>query len=124
LRDGYILGLSGEIETQWRKFKSQTADLNRGDKSEDEGSEDEGSQYDNTDYNAEVREKRKQRDEKTKRTTKKIRTELSDLILPECGDKTVAPEAFRKLDANQKKLVADKVNRQTKKVPASYFVLS
>ncbi len=123
LRDGYILGLSGVIEAQWRKYKSQTADLNKEDKSGDDGSDDEGSQCDNTDYNAEVRQKRKERDGKTKRTTKNKRMELSDVILPESGYKTVAAEAFHKLDANQKQLVADKVNRQTKKVPAFYSLL-
>jgi hypothetical protein len=124
LRDGFVLGLSDVIEARWKKYKSQTADLNEDGKSEEEGSEDEGSQYDNTDFNAEVRQKRKDRDRKTKRITKKKRMELSDVILPESGDKTVAAEAFHKLDANQKQLVAHKVNRQTKKVTAFKSFLS
>jgi hypothetical protein len=36
----------------------------------------------------------------------------------------VAAEAFHKLDANQKQLVADKVNRKTKKVTAFKSFLS
>ncbi len=71
-----------------------------------------------------MRQKRKVRDGKTKRTTKKKRIELSDVILPESGDKTVVAEDFHKLDANQKQLVADKVNRQTKKVSAFYSFLT
>ena len=65
-----------------------------------------------------------ERAEKRKRTTKKKKKELSDVILPESGDKTVAAEAFHKLDANQKQLVADKVNRQTKKVSAFHSFFS
>jgi hypothetical protein len=123
LRDGYILGLSAEIEAQWRKYKAQTEDPNIDGKSGDEASEDEGSQYDNTDYNEEVRQKRKQRDGKTKRTAKKKQIALSEVVLPQSGDKTVVAEAFQNLDDNQKQLVADKVNRKTKKVQCSYFVL-
>jgi hypothetical protein len=42
--------------------------------------------------------------------------ELSGVILPQTGDKTVAGEAFSKLDDAQKKLVTEKVNKKTKQV--------
>lgn len=38
------------------------------------------------------------------------------MVLPQPGDKNVSAEAYDKLDGNQKKLVAAKVNRKTKKV--------
>jgi hypothetical protein len=122
-RDGYVLGLSNEITEQWKKYKALSSDSNIDDKSEYEGSEDEGSQYDNTDYNYEVRQKRKQRHAKTKRVAKKKKLALSDVVLPQSGDKTVAAEAFQNLDDNQKKLVAEKVNRKTRKVNCSYSVI-
>ncbi len=117
LRDGYLLGLSDEIEAQWTKYKALSSDSNIDDKRL------QGSQYDNTDYNEEVRQKRKQRHTKTKRVAKKKKLALSDVVLPQSGDKTVAAEAFQNLDDNQKKLVADKVNRKTQKVYCSYSLL-
>jgi hypothetical protein len=47
---------------------------------------------------------------------KRKQKELSAIVLPLPGDKTVAAEAFQKLSGKQKKLVADRVNRKTKKV--------
>ncbi len=120
LRDGYLLGLTEETEKAWQKYK---ASIKKGknvdqpnDNSDDERSDEEGSQYDNSDYNQEVRQKRKERKEKNARRSKKKKEELSGLVLPQSGDKTVAAEAYDKLDERQKKLVAEKVNRKTKKV--------
>ena len=57
----------------------------------------------------------------TKREQKKFqqkkKKELSAIVLPLPGDKTVAAEAFDKLTGPQKKMVADRVNKTTKKVP-------
>jgi hypothetical protein len=45
------------------------------------------------------------------------------MVLPQPEDKIVSAEAYDKLDGNQKKLVADKVNRKTKKVVYLFHVL-
>ncbi len=119
LRDCYLLGLSDEIETQWRQFKGAQQGKNEeetNDNSEDDCSESEGSQYGNLDFNEEVRHKRKERKEENSRVSKKKKPEMSGFVLPQSGDKTVAAEAYGKLDEQQKKLVAGKVNRKTKKV--------
>ena len=42
--------------------------------------------------------------------------EISELVLPRSGDKSVAGEAFGKLSAKQKSAVAANVNKNTKKV--------
>jgi hypothetical protein len=42
--------------------------------------------------------------------------ELSELVLPRSGNKSVAGEAFGKLSAKQKSVVAANVNEKTKKV--------
>ncbi len=127
LRDCYILGLSDEINRQWQIYKDSTKQDKTvdeaNDNNEDEGSDGEGSQYDNTDYNEEVRQKRKERKEKTSRVSKKQKAEISGFVLPQSGDKTVAAEAYGKLDEQQKKLVAEKVNRKTKKVVVSIQVM-
>ena len=63
--------------------------------------------------------KRRARHKKTpieKPRKRKKTIELSGLILPQHGDKTVAGEAFEKLSASQKQIVADKINKKTKKV--------
>ena len=86
------------------------------DNCEDDSSDENGSQYDNSDYNEEVRHKRKERKDKNARKSKKTKAELSGIVLPQSGDKTVAAEAYGKLDDQQKKLVAEKVNHKTKKV--------
>ena len=56
----------------------------------------------------------------TKREQKKFqqkkKKELSAIVLPLPGDKTVAAEAFEKLTEPQKKMFADRVNKTTKKV--------
>ena len=120
LRDCYLLGLKDEIETQWRQYKETTegkaGDMDN-DNCEDDSSDENGSQqYDNSDYNEEVRHKRKERKDKNARKSKKTKAELSGIVLPQSGDKTVAAEAYGKLDDQQKKLVAEKVNHKTKKV--------
>ncbi len=72
---------------------------------------------DRADYNEEVKQNKIQRKENTKRSTQKKKQELSGMVLPQSGNKTVvAAEAFDKLNEQQKKLVADKVNRKTKKI--------
>ncbi len=47
---------------------------------------------------------------------------MSGFILPKSGDKTVAGEAFGKLTSSQKKVVADNVNKKTKKVLFSLHI--
>ncbi len=56
-----------------------------------------------------------------KRAKKKPANDLSGAILPQSGDKTVAGEAYAKLDSAQQGLVKDKVNKKTKQV-APFFV--
>ncbi len=41
---------------------------------------------------------------------------MSEVVLPQSGDKSVAGEAYAKLDVAQKQLVSEKVNKQTKQV--------
>jgi hypothetical protein len=57
-------------------------------------------------------------------TTKKRATamDLSSVILPKSGDKTVAGEAFEKLTASQKKVVAENINKKTKKIRLSIHI--
>jgi hypothetical protein len=71
---------------------------------------------DEEEFNEEVRGKRKRRKENRKRCKPQINKELSDTMLPKPGDKNVSAEAFGKLDERQKQVVAEKVNRKTKKV--------
>ncbi len=63
-----------------------------------------------------AKKRKKRRIEKPPRTAKKTQHSISGLVLPIAGDKTVASEAFAKLIHQDKALVADKVNRKTKKV--------
>jgi hypothetical protein len=125
LRDGYVLGLSKEINTEWKKYQTSlkqktVADSDGsevdGSDGEVESSAGEGSEYDKADYNEEVQNKKRKRKENNKSSKKKKPTELSGCVLPMPGEKTVAAEAFDKLSASQKLLVVDKVNRKTKKV--------
>ncbi len=51
-----------------------------------------------------------------KKSKLKDANELSGIILPQVGDKSVAGEAFGKLTAQQKSMVAANVNKKTKKV--------
>jgi hypothetical protein len=99
LRDCYLLGLSDEIETQWRKFREAEQGKNEeetNDKSDNDGSDGEGSQYDNLDYNEEVRHKRKERKEKYSRVSKKKRRRCRVSLFPSPGIKLL----LRRLTAN------------------------
>ncbi len=60
--------------------------------------------------------KTKRHKEKPSRTAKKGQQLISGMVLPVAGDKTVAGEAFAKLNHQEKKLVVEKINRKTKKV--------
>jgi hypothetical protein len=91
LRDGYILGLSDEIERQWQTYKDSTKQDKivdqANDNSEDEGSDGEGSQYDNTDFNEEVREKRNQRVDKREKKQRKKNANCRVLYFRNLGTK-------------------------------------
>jgi hypothetical protein len=88
-------------------------------------SEGEGSENDMDDNEPEVPNKKRPR----KSSTKKKHNDLSAHVMPLPGEKTVASEAFGKLTSPQKKMVADRVNKTTKKVkcfhprPSVYFQL-
>lgn len=119
LRDGYVLGLTKEIEELWKKYMGGNKETESSDKdetSQGESSGDEGSDYGNKEFNEEVRGKRKQRKENRKRSKPQKNKELSETMLPKPGDKNVSAEAFAQLDEQQKLVVAEKVNRKTKKV--------
>jgi hypothetical protein len=119
LRDGYVLGLSKEIGELWTKYiggNKETENSDKDEASQGESSGGEGSDYGNKEFNEEVRGKRKRRKENRKRCKPQINKELSDTMLPKPGDKNVSAEAFGKLDERQKQVVAEKVNRKTKKV--------
>ena len=117
LRDGYVLGLAEEIQTQWETMKQgeKTKAIEDTDVSEVETSDGEGSEYDRAEYNEEMKNKKRKRKENKTSSTKK-KTNLSGCVLPLAGEKTVAAEAYEKLSESEKQIVADKVNRKTKKV--------
>jgi hypothetical protein len=120
LRDGFLLGLSDDITRQWNWLKGDKNGRPIKDKSlesEVDTSEGEGSEYDKDDFESELKNKKRQRKENKKSSNKKKKKELSAIVLPLPGDKTVAAEAFEKLTGPQKKMVADRVNMTTKKVP-------
>jgi hypothetical protein len=124
LRDGYVLGLTKEIEELWQKYMGGNKETESSDKdetSQGESSGDEGSDYGNKEFNDEVRGKRKKRKENRKRSKPQKNNELSDTMLPKPGDKNVSAEAFAQLDDQQKLVVAEKVNRKTKKVICFFF---
>ena len=88
---------------------------------EEAASDGEGSLYATSSEEESLRPKVKRRKVVTvkrapKRSKQKDANELSGLILPQVGDKIVAGEAFGKLTAQQKSLVAANVNKKTKKV--------
>ncbi len=126
LRDCYILPLAPEIEAQWTTFKKtntkQTLDKQvegsvEADSDDQAMSDGEGSLYDKGSDEEELAKKRKKRrKEKPSRTAKKGQQSISGMVLPVAGDKTVAGEAFAKLNHQEKELVAEKLNRKTKKV--------
>ncbi len=102
--------------------------------SEGDTSGSEGSEYDRHDYDQEVKQtnrkrkttykRAKKRPTNYKRAKKQSTNDLSGVILPQSGDKTVAGEAFDKLDSAQQKLVKDKVNKKTKQASTFYVHLS
>ena len=124
LRDGYVLGLGTEIETEWTKLKETRKDEDVEEKVldlEEAASDGEGSLYASSSEEETKRPKVKRRKVvNVKRAPKKLKLkdaiELSGIILPQVGDKSVAGEAFGKLTAQQKSMVAANVNKKTKKV--------
>jgi hypothetical protein len=124
LRDGFVLGLAPDIEAEWEKFKEKDKDKVDED-NESDTSSGEGSVYDKSSEEEEMKKNAKRRRknkstkplEKTKQRAKP--NDLSGFILPKSGDKTVAGEAFQKLSSSQKKVVAENVNKKTKKVRLS-----
>ncbi len=50
------------------------------------------------------------------KTMQKKKQDLSGLMLPQTGDKTVASEAFGKLTTKQKETVVESIKKKTKKV--------
>jgi hypothetical protein len=122
LINAYVLGLSEVINAQWKAYKKGTRQQDSADK--DEGSEvntsdGSGSEHDKAEFNAEMRQIKRQRKNAGKRRRKK--NDLSMVVLPSPGDKTVAAEAFQKLTGEQKEQVAAKVNKLTKKVSLQTF---
>jgi hypothetical protein len=129
LRDAYLLANADGIEAEWNqlqgKKKGKEAVVTE-DTSEGYTSDGEGSEYDRHDYDEEMKQTKrkrkttykpgKQRQKSYKRANTKRVNELSGVKLPQTGDKTVAGEAFSKLDDAQKKLVTEKVNNKTKQV--------
>jgi hypothetical protein len=90
-------------------------------------SDGEGSVYDKGSDEEELNKKRKKRRKevlargsvsggKNKKKNKKGQKPISGLVLPTPGEKTVAAEAFDKLNTADKDLVAQNINRKTKKV--------
>jgi hypothetical protein len=130
LRDAYLLANTDKIQTEWEALQLQEAnekdvqseESSKGDT--DSGSE--GSEYDRHDFEKEMRQtKRKskttykqagKRPKCYKLGSKKPTSDISEVVLPQSGDKSVAGEAYAKLDVAQKKLVSAKVNKQTKQV--------
>jgi hypothetical protein len=121
LRDCYILALAPEIEAQWALFNKTKTQKSSGDKSESSVQADsddqavsdgEGSLYDKCSDEEEL-EKKKIKDAKRRPHVLRRRVNnliMSGLVLPVAGDKTVATEAFGKLNPKQKELVANNIN--------------
>jgi hypothetical protein len=131
LRDGYILGLSPEIEAMWAEYKKtitkKSIDANLEEhlavESDDQAMSDgEGSLYDKGSDEEELnKKKKKRRKERRNRGSKKLPKPLSGMVLPVAGEKTVAAEAFGKLNPEQQELVATNINKKTKKVVQIYI---
>jgi hypothetical protein len=126
LRDAYVLANKDAIEAEWDQLQGNDKGKDAVETEETSGdgetSGSEGSEYDRHDYDREVNQTKSKRKEVPKRVGKKKTKELAGVILPQTGDKTVAGEAYAKLDRAQKKMVSDKVNKTTKKV-SFYFCL-
>jgi hypothetical protein len=123
LLDGFLLALAPQIEAEWAKFKNmkkgKTTDYSS-DSSARGDSDGEGSLYDKESDEDELdkRQKKKRRETK-KRTSGKSTLKnalISGMVLPVDGEKTVATEAFGKLNAKQREILSDNINRKTKKV--------
>ncbi len=138
LQDGYVLGLSGVIEAQWKLYKrgsgqTQTEDSDHEAEqySNEALSDGEGSVYDkDSDEEIIARNNKRRRKEKVKTTGKKSlqkmraktkQPTLAGLVLPVRGDKSVAGEAFDKLDSTQRELVTGNINKKTKQVRAQHI---
>lgn len=123
LRDGYVRGLSEDIEREWAKFTSQTSDETElADSSEsDDFSSDKSS---DEEIPKPPKKKRKENAKSSKKkTTKSKKTKqvsgkdaLSDQLLPLAGSNNVTSEAYAKLTNEQQESVAANINLKTKKV--------
>jgi hypothetical protein len=110
----------------WAAFKKtntkKSIDANEEDsltvEEEDQAMSDgEGSLYDKGSDEEELnKKKKKRRKERVPRGSKNRQKPLSGLVLPVPGEKTVAAEAFGKLNPEEQKLVATNINKKTKKV--------
>jgi hypothetical protein len=130
LRDAYLLANTEKIETEYDQLqRALHKDKDVGGEQSSQGETDsgsEGSEYDRHDYENELKQdKRKRkttfkpgtkRSKPCKRADKKQTNDLSGVILPQSGDKSVAAEAFAKLDSAQQGIVKAKVNKKTKQV--------
>ncbi len=131
LRDCYILALSPQIEAQWvafsktitKKHLDENVEGSNEGQSEDQAMSDgEGSLYDKgSDEEELIKKRKKRRKEPVARGPKKGQKPMSGLVLPVPGEKTVAAEAFGKLNASDKELVSLNINRKTKKVVDIYI---
>jgi hypothetical protein len=126
----HVLANTDKIQTEWDQLqveKQSEKDVEAEQSSHgetDSGSE--GSEYDRHDFEKEHKQtKRKskttfkrggKRPKCYKRGAKKPSNDISGIVLPHSGDKTVAGEAYAKLDIAQQQLVSEKVNKQTKQV--------
>ncbi len=121
LRDGYVLGLAPEIEARWKTLKEARGDKDVEDRelnNEEEASDGEGILYAaSSDEETCHRKSKRCKDVNVKPSPKRAKRlqsgELSGLILPRSGDKSVAREVSGKLTAKQKTIVAANVNKKT-----------
>jgi hypothetical protein len=136
LRDAYLLANTEKIETEYDQLQralQSDKDVGGEQSSQDEtDSGSEGSLYDRHDYENELKQGKRKRKRKTtfkpvtkrskpyKRAEKKRSNDLSGVILPTSGDKSVAGEAFAKLDSAQQGIVKSKINKKTKQVIPSF----
>jgi hypothetical protein len=131
LRDAYLLANTDKIQTEGDDLQVEKSGKGKEVASEessqgetDSGSE--GSEYDRHDFEKEMKQGKRQRKTTFKRATKRPtsnkraknqrKNDLSGAVLPQSGDKSVAGEAFAKLDIAQQGIVKDKVNKKTKQV--------
>ncbi len=119
LRDCYLLALAPQIEREWATYKKLhkgTCSGNTSDSSGHADSDGEGSLYDKHSDEEELnRRKKKRRKEKRTKSLEKNKDELSRMVLPTSGKKTVAAEAFGKLDSEQHAIVKGKINQRPRK---------